>query len=242
MRVDWRPGTVTESQQVAIRRLFDALGYVIADATLAERALSHRSARGRSNERLEFLGDAVLDTVISDALFRRFPDADEGILSRLRASLVRDRSLAVLATGLELGALIRLGSGELKSGGARRDSILADALEALFGAVFLDGGYAAAESVILRVFAQRLQTLELDAARKDAKTELQEVLQSRALALPVYELLATTGEQHRQRFSVACRIDEPPHETHGEGGSRRTAEQRAARAMLKFLSAEQPDE
>lgn len=233
---------MTESQQIAIRRLFDTLGYVIADATLAGRALSHRSARGLSNERLEFLGDAVLDTVISEALFRQFPDADEGVLSRLRATLVRDRSLAGLATGLELGALIRLGSGELKSGGARRDSILADALEALFGAVFLDGGYEAAESVILRVFAQRLRTLELAAARKDAKTELQEVLQARGLSLPDYVLLATSGEQHRQRFSVACRIDTPAHETHGEGGSRRTAEQRAAREMLNFLAAEQTDE
>lgn len=233
---------MSESRQSATRRLFDALGYEIVDTALAERALSHRSARGRSNERLEFLGDAVLDTVISEALFRQFPTADEGVLSRLRATLVRDKSLAGLAIALELGALIRLGSGELKSGGARRNSILADALEALFGAVFLDGGYKAAESVILRVFAQRLQSLELDAARKDAKTELQELLQSRAQALPVYALLGTSGEQHRQRFTVACRIEAPSHETHGEGGSRRTAEQRAARAMLAWLNTEQGDD
>ncbi len=233
---------MSETREAAITQLFVALDYQIADVTLTGRALSHRSARGRSNERLEFLGDAVLDTVVSEALFHRFPDADEGVLSRLRANLVRDRSLATLATSLKLGELIRLGSGELKSGGARRNSILADALEAIFGAVFLDGGYTAAERVILHVFKARLDALKLDAARKDAKTELQEWLQSRALALPAYTLTDTTGEPHRRRFFVMCRVDSPHHETHGEGSSRRNAEQRAAQGMLDILLMEKNDE
>ncbi|MEM7611932.1 MAG: ribonuclease III [Pseudomonadota bacterium] len=228
---------MSERRDSALRRLEQALGYVFRDHSLIERALNHRSAAGRSNERLEFLGDAVLDTVVSAQLIAKFPDADEGVLSRLRASLVRDKSLGALASDLCIGELIRLGSGELKSGGSRRNSILADALEALFGAVFLDGHYVAAEAVILHVFESRLAELRLDAARKDAKTRLQEWLQSHGSALPAYRLLDTRGEPHKQTFYVGCEVDEQQ-ATRGEGSSRRMAEQRAAAAMLEQLTGE----
>lgn len=215
--------------------LQDALGYRFQDSALIGRAVNHRSARGPSNERLEFLGDAVLDTVISLELFNQFGQADEGVLSRLRASLVRDDSLAEIAAELALGGLLKLGPGELKSGGARRQSLLADALEALFAAVFLDGGYDAAEQVILRVFRERLSTLELTAAKKDAKTRLQEFLQSRNLALPEYALDRTEGPPHQQQFFVTCAIGEPVTSAQGSGGSRRLAEQRAAESVLQQI-------
>ena len=217
--------------------LLQAIGYRPSDPALIERALSHRSAPGRSNERLEFLGDAVLDTVVSARLFERFPDADEGVLSRLRASLVRDASLAEVASELSLGPLVRLGHGELKSGGARRDSILADALEAVFGAVFIDGGYDAAARVILSVLGARLDALALDAARKDAKTALQERLQRDGLPLPEYTLTDESGPPHRRRFRARCRVEALACETEGEGSSRRRAEQRAAAAMLNRVEA-----
>ena len=176
---------------------------------------------------------------MSRVLFERFPDASEGVLSRLRATIVRDASLARVASELELGNLVQLGQGELKSGGARRDSILADALEAVFGAVFLDGGYEAARRVILKVLDGRLAALELDAARKDAKTELQERLQRDGLSLPVYSLTAESGPPHRRRFRARCRVEAMDTETEGEGSSRRRAEQRAAAAMLeRVLGAE----
>ncbi|MEO0345927.1 MAG: ribonuclease III [Pseudomonadota bacterium] len=224
-----------EARESRLAGFLDAIDYRPEDPELIERALRHRSAQGRSNERLEFLGDAVLDTVVSRVLFDRFPHATEGVLSRLRASVVKDESLAEMSAGLGLGDLIALGPGELKSGGARRDSIMADALEAVFGAVFIDGGYAAAEHVILAVMRDRLETLELDAARKDAKTELQERLQRDGLALPEYALTDTSGPPHRQRFRVSCRVVAIDAVTEGEGSSRRRAEQRAAQAMLARL-------
>ncbi len=222
-----------EARERRLADFLDAIVYRPADHDLIERALRHRSAPGRSYERLEFLGDAVLDTVVSQVLFERFPDATEGVLSRLRAAIVRDASLAEVAAGLSLGHLVQLGQGELKSGGARRDSILADALEAVFGAVFVDGGYEAAERVILRVLDVRLATIELDAARKDAKTELQERLQRDGMALPVYSLTGESGPPHRRRFTARCRVEAMDTETQGEGSSRRRAEQRAAAAMLE---------
>ncbi|MEO0573950.1 MAG: ribonuclease III [Pseudomonadota bacterium] len=217
--------------------MFDALGYQLDDDGLLAQAFSHRSASGPSNERLEFLGDAVLDTVVSNALYRQFPRADEGILSRLRASLVRDEALADIARSLMLGDLIRLGSGELKSGGSRRDSILSDALEALLGAIFLHGGYAAAEQVILTVFDHRLESLVIADAEKDAKTALQEWLQARALSLPTYELMDAEGPDHARVFTVSCTIMEPAHSAEAQAGSRRVAEQKAARRVLDVLMA-----
>lgn len=224
-----------EARESRLAGFLDAIDYRPEDPELIERALRHRSAQGRNNERLEFLGDAVLDTVVSRVLFDRFPDATEGVLSRLRASVVKDASLAEMSAGLGLGDLIALGPGELKSGGSRRDSIMADALEAVFGAVFIDGGYEAAEHVILAVMRNRLETLELDAARKDAKTELQERLQRDGVALPEYALTETSGPPHRQRFRASCRVTAIDAVTEGEGSSRRRAEQRAAQAMLSRL-------
>lgn len=228
---------MTERVQAARRRLFDALGYQLDDEGLLAQAFSHRSASGPSNERLEFLGDAVLDTVVSNALYVRFPSADEGVLSRLRASLVRDEALAEVARGLQLGELIRLGSGELKSGGSRRDSILSDALEALLGAIFLHGGYAAAEQVVLHVFDHRLKALVIADAEKDAKTALQEWLQARAHTLPKYELIDAQGPDHARVFTVSCTTEQPAHRAEAQAGSRRVAEQKAAGKIMDILKA-----
>lgn len=212
------------------------LHYRFNDTNLLEQALTHRSADGRNNERLEFLGDAVLDFVISEALFDLRPDASEGDLSRLRASLVRDTSLARIATDIGLGEHIILGSGERKSGGHRRKSILADALEAIFGAVFLDAGFDAAKAMIERIFAARLEELPDAEDLRDPKTRLQEWLQARKLNLPNYELVEVKGKAHAQTFSVSCSVLELSQTTEGQATSRRKAEQDAARRMLERLS------
>lgn len=211
------------------------LHYRFADEGLLSDALRHRSASGNSNERLEFLGDAVLDFVISHAVYTRRPDANEGDLSRLRASLVNDGSLARLATTLGIGEHIRLGSGEKKTGGHRRKSILADALEALFGAVYLDGGFAAAEQLILDVYRDGLESLPDADELKDAKTRLQERLQADGHALPDYEVTEIAGKPHQRRFTVTCRVPGLELQSAGEGSSRRRAEQNAAEAMLAKL-------
>ncbi len=211
------------------------LGHRFRDPRLLEAALTHRSARGRHNERLEFLGDGVLDLVIADALYHRLPQADEGQLSRLRANLVNRDALAALARGLELGEALRLGSGELKSGGKRRDSILADAVEALIGAVYLDAGYEAARDFVMRLYGPLLEEVDLKQAEKDPKTRLQEYLQGRGLALPQYRVLEITGAAHEQHFRVACRVDALDLECEGEGSSRRRAEQAAAAEALQRL-------
>ena len=211
------------------------LEYRFADDALLTRALTHRSAAGTNNERLEFLGDAVLDFVISEAVFELRPDASEGDLSKLRSSLVKDASLAELAGDLGLGEHLILGSGERKSGGHRRESILADALEAIFGAVYLDSGFDAACEVIERVFEQRLQSLPDAADLRDPKTRLQEWLQGRKMALPEYELVSVTGKAHAQRFAVTCSVAELSHTTDGNSTTRRKAEQQAARRMLAFI-------
>lgn len=216
------------------------LHYRFQDASLLLQALTHRSASGTNNERLEFLGDAVLDFVISDAVFKRRPDADEGDLSKLRASLVKDTSLAQLAADLGIGEHLVLGSGERKTGGHRRESILADALEAIFGAVFLDSGFAAAAEIIERVFAQRLEDLPDAEDLRDAKTQLQEWLQARKLSLPDYELVSVTGKAHQQRFSVSCTVRELSQTTAGESTTRRKAEQQAARRMLAIFAGDRP--
>jgi ribonuclease III len=215
------------------------LDYEFRDPTLLVQALTHRSALGQSNERLEFLGDAVLDAVVSEVLFRARPEADEGDLSRLRASIVRDRSLAAIAGELGIGSQLILGSGEQKSGGHRRESILADAVEALFGAVYLDAGFETARGLIERALGERLENLPDARELRDPKTRLQEWLQSRHKPLPEYELVSVSGKAHRQIFEVMCRIDGGAVPTQGTGSSRRGAEQHAARRMLAALSAEQ---
>ena len=209
------------------------LDYRFRQADLFERALTHRSAPGRSNERLEFLGDAVLDFVVSDVLFRAFPNAAEGDLSRLRSHLVKDATLARMAKEIGLGEHLSLGSGEKKSGGHRRESILADALEALFGAVFLDAGFEAVNAVIHKAYGERFETFPDFDELRDPKTRLQEWLQARGLGLPESELVATTGKAHNQRFSVKAVVEDA--EAGGEGTSRRNAEQQAAERLLKKL-------
>ena len=222
----------------AERWLSNTLAYTFSDVALLKQALTHRSAPGASNERLEFLGDAVLDIVISEVLFHSLPDAPEGDLSRLRASLVRDTSLADIASDLGIGEHLILGSGERKTGGHRRQSILADALEALFGAVYLDSDFDTAAELIRRVFAQKLEDLPHADELRDPKTRLQEWLQAGGAAPPEYELVNVTGKAHQQRFEVRCLV--PDREAApGEGRSRRGAEQQAARRMLAMLMAEQ---
>ena len=224
----------------AARWLSQTLGYSFRDAGLLQQALTHRSARGSSNERLEFLGDAVLDIVISEALYRSLPDAPEGDLSRLRASLVRDTSLAGIAADLDIGEHLILGGGERKTGGHRRQSILADALEALFGAVYLDSGFDRAAEVIHRVFGDKLDDLPQADDLRDPKTRLQEWLQARGATPPDYELVNVTGKAHQQHFEVRCTVPgKAP--APGEGRSRRSAEQKAARRMLAMLTADNGD-
>jgi len=221
--------------RTAAEWLHDALGYECQDASLLEAALTHRSAGGSHNERLEFLGDAVLNCVAAVLVFREFAGADEGELSRFRASLVSGETLAAIAADIDLGSHVRLGSGELKSGGFRRKSILADALEALFGAIYLDGGYAAATTVVERLLATRLDKLPSAAELKDPKTRLQETLQARGLPLPVYAVESISGEAHNQLFSVYCVVDMLGLKTLGSGASRRRAEQAAAQLLLDEL-------
>ncbi len=219
------------------QRLADRIGHRFNDPTLLDAALTHRSVSGsRNNERLEFLGDALLSLVIADELHARVPDADEGDLSRLRASLVRRSTLAEIAREIELGEWLSMGSGELKSGGHRRASTLADALEALFGAVYRDAGFDATRRVVVELFRSRLENLPNAASLKDAKTRLQEVLQSRSLALPDYAVVEVSGRAHESRFEVVCRIDALGIEAHGAGSSRKRAEQRSAQRALERLT------
>jgi ribonuclease-3 len=213
------------------------LAYPFRDAGLLEQALSHRSVSGRNNERLEFLGDGLLNFVVGAALYRLQPAADEGALSRLRASLVREETLALLGRELQLGDLLRLGESELKSGGYRRDSILADAVEALIGAVYLDGGFEAARDVCERLYAGLLTRLPDAESLKDAKTRLQEQLQASGRPLPRYEILSESGPAHARLFQVRCLLTDVDCMTESEGSSRRTAEQRAAELMIARLHA-----
>jgi ribonuclease-3 len=215
--------------------LRDALGYECRDAALLEAALTHRSAGGAHNERLEFLGDAVLNCVVAMLVFREFAAADEGDLSRFRASLVSGEALAVVAAEIDLGPQVRLGSGELKSGGFRRKSILADALEAVIGAICLDGGFDAAAQVIERLFVPRLDRLPSAAELKDPKTRLQEAVQAKGLPLPAYSVESITGEAHNQMFQVICSVETLGLRAVGVGPSRRRAEQSAASEVLAAL-------
>lgn len=218
-----------------IRWVRERLGYEPRDVCLFEAALTHRSASGRNNERLEFLGDAVLNLVIARHLFMAFPAATEGDLSRLRARVVSAEPLAEIAASLGIGDELQLGSGELKTGGFRRQSILADALEAICGALFLDGGLEAAEGVIRRLFEPRISALPAPETLKDAKTRLQEYLQSRGHSLPRYTVDRIEGEAHAQTFHVTCEVADIGRRSQGSGSSRRRAEQEAAERILLEL-------
>lgn len=211
------------------------LRYRFQNADLFQQALTHRSATNCNNERLEFLGDAVLDFVVSEVVYLARPEAPEGDLSKLRASLVKDESLAEIALELGLGEHLILGSGERKTGGHRRESILADALEAIFGAVFLDSGFDAAKEVIDHVYEQRYRELPDVKDLRDPKTRLQEWLQARKIALPNYELVKASGKEHQQRFTVTCTVAGESASTDGEATTRRKAEQKAARKMIELL-------
>ena len=215
-----------------------AFGYTFVQPALCHAALTHRSAGADHNERLEFLGDSILNCGVARLLFDAHPDADEGVLSRLRATLVSGDTLAQIASQLGLGEHLRLGPGELKSGGFRRASILADTLEAILGAMFLDSGYDSTAAVVKRLMAERLSALPTAELLKDPKTRLQEALQGRGLALPVYTLTAVTGDPHAQSFTVTCEVPTFELAAVGEGGSRRRAEQLAAAKLLELLPLE----
>jgi ribonuclease-3 len=221
-----------------VTELEQRLGYAFNDSSLLSRALTHRSYAADHNERLEFVGDGVLNCVIAAALYDRFPRLPEGDLSRIRANLVNRDSLLARAQEIGLPGLIRLGEGEQRSGGASRPSILADAAEAVFGAIFLDGGFDAASAVINRCYAESIHAVDPASSGKDAKTRLQEWLQAKGLPLPEYAITAIDGEAHRQTFTVSCRVQGLARETTGHGSSRRIAEQEAARAALAELDGE----
>jgi len=212
------------------------IGYRFGDRSLLVQALTHRSAGAPHNERLEFLGDSVVNLLVAEALFQRWPKADEGMLTRARAELVREASLAAVARTHDLGAQLILGAGEMKSGGHRRDSILADTLEALVAAIYLEAGFERCRAVVLPWFEAMLDALPAPGRlEKDPKTRLQEWLQARQRPLPQYQAVAETGDDHDRRFQVRCSIVEPALAAEGEGGSRRAAEQAAAAALLERL-------
>jgi ribonuclease-3 len=223
--------------EAPLEALQQRLGHVFAQPALLTRALTHRSFGHAHNERLEFLGDAVLNMAVSALLYQRFSGSDEGDLTRVRAHLVREESLHRAALALGLPQALRLSDGETRGGGAMRASILADALEALIGAAFLDGGFDAAQQVVRRLFGELIDSTEIDNWSKDAKTELQEFLQARRLAVPSYRIVATRGQAHAQTFEVECQVAPLGLSERGEGRSRRSAEQQAARRMLEVLKA-----
>lgn len=216
----------------AIASLLVKLEYSFSDSSLLDEALTHRSYGADNNERLEFLGDGILNFVIADQLFKAYPEVQEGDLSRLRATLVNKESLAEIANHLKLGDVIQLGSGELKSGGFRRPSILADAVESIFGAVYCDGGFEPCRALIIRLYSERLASKTDLQSLKDPKTQLQELVQSRRFALPEYQVTRITGQAHAQMFHVNCSVQEMHIEVSGEGKSRRKAEQVAAEKAI----------
>jgi ribonuclease-3 len=211
------------------------LGHVFAQPQLLQRALTHRSYAPEHNERLEFLGDSILGCVIANYLYGSYPQLSEGELSRLRSNLVKEETLAILAQQLNLGSYLKLGEGERKSGGFRRPSILADAMEALFGAIFIDAGFAEAEQAVLNLFVPYLERVDVQTLGKDAKTMLQEYLQGKRIPLPSYSVIATEGEAHAQSFQVECAIPMLKISTRGSGTSRRNAEQEAAQAAYQLI-------
>jgi ribonuclease-3 len=218
-----------------ILTLIKKLGYSFQDAQLLEQALSHRSSGKLNNERLEFLGDSLLNFVIASELFKKFQEAHEGQLSRLRAFMVREETLAEIASELQLNTHIRLGAGEMRSGGAERPSILSDTVEAIIGAIYLDSDMATCYNVVKTWFFDRLENMSLDQQFKDPKSWLQEIVQSKQLPLPEYTLIETIGKEHEQTFRVECKIGLLPYPTIGEGTSRRRAEQQAAELALKKI-------
>ncbi len=217
-------------------KLETKLGYEFRDTALLALALTHRSAGKHNNERLEFIGDGVLNFIIAETLYRHFPEAAEGDLSRLRARLVKGETLANVAREIDIGPHISMGSGEMKSGGERRESILADAFEAIIGAIFLDSGFDACQSFVKRLFSKRIENLPAADDLKDPKTKLQEYLQSRQYNLPQYELIRSEGADHNKLFTVSCAIPQLDIEIEAAGRSRRKAEQSAAeKALLSIL-------
>lgn len=216
----------------ALQVLQTRISYQFAQLELLQQALTHRSFSASNNERLEFLGDSVLNFIIAHQLFNLFPNLPEGDLSRLRAKLVKESSLAEIATDLHLGDALKLGEGELKSAGWRRPSILADALEAIVGAVYLDGGFDAAQQVVALLYRDKLSTIDPKAIDKDAKSQLQEYLQSKKMELPEYQVVSIEGEAHAQTFTVQCFIKKLKLTTTGVGTSRRVAEQQAAKLAM----------
>ena len=214
----------------------DLIGHAFSDPALLKQALTHRSAGAPHNERLEFLGDSIVNMMAAEALYRRWPKADEGAMTRARAELVREGALAVIGRTLELGERLTLGPGEMKSGGHRRDSILADAVEAVVAAIYLDAGFEACRAVVLPWFSASIEALPASGRpEKDPKTRLQEWLQARQKALPQYELVSESGDDHAKHFRVRCNVADPAASTEGEGASRRLAEQQAAAAVLAQL-------
>ncbi len=219
------------TQQHLIKRLT----YKFVDTNLLTQALTHRSYSSLNNERLEYLGDGALNFIVANQLYQRFPTLDEGDLSRLRAQLVKEATISEIALSLDLGDALKLGEGELKSAGWRRPSILADALEAIIGAVYLDGGFVAAEALVLNLYAEKLNTIDPKVIDKDPKSLLQELLQGKKVAVPEYAVVHTGGEAHAQVFIVECFIQKMDIRTVGEGTSRRIAEQKAAQLALLAL-------
>ncbi|MGD8177024.1 ribonuclease III [Marinimicrobium sp. ARAG 43.8] len=217
------------------QRLQRRLGYEFRDAALLDLALTHRSHGARNNERLEFLGDSILNFVIGEALFRRFPEAREGQLSRLRSQMVKGETLAALARELELGECLRLGEGEMKSGGHRRESILADTVEALIGAMYQEAGFERCAEQVRAWYQTRLDGLSLEAPAKDAKTRLQEFLQAHQLPLPEYVVVEVEGEAHAHRFTIECRVSSLKEVARAQASSRRVAEKQAAAEVLEKL-------
>lgn len=221
----------------AMARLMKMIEYHFNDQALLKQALTHRSAKGAHNERLEFLGDSILGFIIAQALYERFPKQDEGDLTRMRSSLVKGVTLAEIARDFSLGDHLILGPGELKSGGHRRESILEDAVEAIIGAMYLDSDIYTCKDVVLKWFAQRLNTIKPGQEQKDPKTRLQEYLQGRKIALPQYEVIQITGQSHNQEFTVRCYTEVVDTEIITKGTSRRKAEQAAAEKVLNQLLA-----
>jgi ribonuclease-3 len=220
---------------IAISKLTERLGYQFNTPALLVQALTHRSFAANNNERLEFLGDSALNFIVAHQLFQRFSKLPEGDLSRLRAQLVKESTLSEIALSLELGDALKLGEGELKSAGWRRPSILADALEAIIGAVYLDGGFASVESLILKLYQDKLAQIDPKLIDKDPKSQLQEYLQGKKIDLPDYKVVSINGEAHAQIFKIECVIEKYAISTLGEGTSRRIAEQQAAQLALEKI-------
>lgn len=225
----------SQASTIAISQLSKRLGYSFTQPDLLMQALTHRSAKGQHNERLEFLGDSILGFVIAEALFEQFPSHDEGDLTRMRSSLVKGVTLAEIGRHFQLGDHLILGPGELKSGGHRRESILEDTIEAIIGAVYLDSNIAQCKTLILTWFARRLSEIKPGNAQKDPKTRLQEYLQGRKIPLPLYDVIDTKGQSHNQKFTVRCTTEVIDNEVIAEGTSRRKAEQGAAQQVLLLL-------